>query len=167
MTNPEIAHIRARSAYLRRLVTGLAAVLWLLLLFERFGAAGLHAFEHGADAASLRALAVQFVAAIPDVFYLLALDGVRRALAEFARGQLYAPTITRMLDRVGVLLASGAFIGVFVVPALQRALGSGPGYWIAFDVSGLVLGALGLSLTVIARVVGHAAALKAELDEIF
>ncbi|MFY0533450.1 hypothetical protein [Nannocystis pusilla] len=54
-----------------------------------------------------------------------------------------------------------------MVPALQRALGSGPGYWIAFDVSGLVLGALGLSLTVIARVLGRAAVLQAELDEIF
>jgi len=167
MTDVKIVDIRTRSEYLRRLVTGLAAALWLLLLLERFGAAGLRVFEHGADAASLRALAVQFVAAIPDVLYLLALDGVRRALAEFARGQLYAPTITRMLDRVGVLLASGAIIGSFVVPALQRALGAGPGYWIAFDVSALVLGALGLSLTVIARVFGHAAVLKTELDEIF
>lgn len=93
--------------------------------------------------------------------------GVRRALAEFARGELFAPTITRLLDRVGTLLATGAFLGVFVVPALQRALGVGPGYWIAFDVSGLVLGALGLSLTVIARVLGRAAVLQAELDKIF
>jgi Protein of unknown function (DUF2975) len=167
MTDPQIAHIRARSAYLRRLVTGLIAVLWLLLLLERFGAASVRVFQHAADPASLRAFAAQFVVAIPEVLYLLALDGVRRALAEFARGQLYAPTITRMLDRVGTLLACGAVIGVFVVPALQRALGAGPGYWIAFDVSGLVLGALGLSLTVIARVFGHAAVIKAELDEIF
>ncbi|WP_434426139.1 DUF2975 domain-containing protein [Nannocystis pusilla] len=142
-------------------------MLWLLLLLERFGAAGLQVCQRHADAASLRALAVQLVAAGPEVLYLLALEGVRRALAEFARGELYAPTITRLLDRVGTLLAAGAFLGVFVVPALQRALGSGPGYWIAFDVSGLVLGALGLSLTVIARVLGRAAVLQAELDEIF
>lgn len=167
VTDSEIGHIRARSSCLRRFITGLAVALWLLLLLERFGAAGLHAWEHAADAASLRALALQCVAAIPEVIYLLALGGVRRALAEFSRGQLYAPTITRMLDRVGALLAAGAFIGIFVVPALQRALGSGPGYWIAFDVSALVLGAIGLSLTVIARVFGHAAILKAELDEIF
>jgi hypothetical protein len=167
MTGSQVALIRARSASLCRLVTVLAAALWLLLLFERFGAAGLHVVEHGADAASLRALAARFVAALPEVLYLLALDGVRRALAEFAHGRLYAPTITRMLDRIGVLLAAGAFIGVLVVPALQRALGEGPGYWIGFDVSALVLGALGLSLTVIARVFGHAAMLEAELDEIF
>lgn len=166
MTNLQIVSIRARSASLLRFVTGLAAVLWVLLLFERFGAAGLRVIAHGDDAA-WRALAVQGVAAIPEVFYLLALDGVRRALAEFARGQLYAPTMTRMLDRIGVLLAAGAFIGVFVVPGVQRALGASPGYWIAFDVSGLVLGALGLLLTVIARVFGRAAALEAELGEIF
>lgn len=166
MTDPQIAFIRARSASLLRFVSGLAAVLWVLLLFERFGAAGLRVVARG-DAAAWQALAVQGVAAIPEVFYLLALDGVRRALAELARGQLYASTMTRMLDRVGVLLAAGAFIGVFVVPGLQRALGAGPGYWIAFDVSGLVLGALGLLLTVIARVLGRAAVLEAELDEIF
>ncbi|WP_313913387.1 DUF2975 domain-containing protein [Tahibacter sp.] len=166
MTNLQIVSIRARSASLLPFVTGLAAVLWVLLLFERFGAAGLRVVAHG-DAAAWQALAVQGVAAIPEVFYLLALDGVRRALAEFARGQLYAPTMTRMLDRIGVVLAAGAFIGVFVVPGMQRALGAGPGYWIAFDVSGFVLGALGLLLTVIARVFGRAAALEAELDEIF
>jgi hypothetical protein len=167
MTAEDISRIRARSASLCRLVGALAAALWLLLLLERFGAAGLHIVQHGADSDSLRALAVQGVAAIPEAIFLFALDGVRRALAEFARGQLYAPTIAWMLDRVGVLLAAGAFIGIFLVPALQRALGAGPGYWIGFDVSALVLGALGLSLTVIARVFGNAAALKAELDEIF
>jgi hypothetical protein len=166
MTDPQIALVRARSASLLRVVAVLAAALWTLLLFERFGAAGLRVAGHG-DAAAWQALAAQGVAAIPEVLYLLALDGVRRALAEFARGQLYAPTMTRMLDRVGVLLAAGAFIGTFAVPAAQRALGAGPGYWIAFDVSGLVLGALGLMLTVIARVFGRAAALEAELDEIF
>ena len=166
MTDPQTASIRARSATLLRVVSGLAAVLWTLLLFERFGAAGLRVIAHG-DVAAWQALAAQGVAAIPEVLYLLALDGVRRALAEFARGQLYAPTITRMLDRVGVLLAAGALIGVFIVPGLQRALGAGPGYWTAFDVSGLVLGALGLLLTVIARVFGRAATIEAELGEIF
>jgi hypothetical protein len=167
MTDSGTADIRARSAYLGRIVSGLAVALWFLMLLERFGATGLHLIQHGADDATLRALAAQGVAAIPDVLYLLALDGVRRALAGFAHGELYAPTITRMLDRVGVLLAAGAFIGIFVVPGLQRAIGDGPGYWIGFDVSALVLGALGLSLTVVARVLGHAALLEAELDEIF
>lgn len=167
MTDAPIAHIRARSAFLLRLVSGLAAALWLTFLLERFGAVSLGVAAHIDDATAWRAFAVQCVLAIPELFYLLALSGVRRALAEFARGQLFVPAVTRMLDRIGVLLALGASIGVFVVPGLQRALGAGPGYWIAFDVSALVLGALGLSLTVIAHVFGRAAALEAELDEIF
>lgn len=167
MTDSQIARIRARSASLLRFVHGLAAVLWLTFLLERFGAVSLGLAAHVTAAAAWRAFAVQFVLAIPELLYLLALGGVCRALAEFARGQLYVPTVTQMLDRIGVLLALGALIGVFVVPGLQRALGAGPGYWIAFDVSGLVLGALGLSLTVIAHVFGRAAALEAELDEIF
>ncbi|TDR41981.1 hypothetical protein DFR29_10937 [Tahibacter aquaticus] len=167
MTDTQIAHIRARSALLLRFVSLLAAALWLTFLLERFGAVSLGLFAPASDATAWRAFAVQCVLAIPELFYLLALGGVRRALAEFARGQLYVPTVTRMLDRIGLLLAAGAFVGVFVVPGLQRALGASPGYWIAFDVSALVLGALGLSLTVIAHVFGRAAALEAELDEIF
>jgi hypothetical protein len=159
--------IRARSARLRRFIVGLAAALWLLLLLERFGAVGLRIVEQGFDRATTQALLRQVAAAVPEAIYLMALDAVRRALAEIEQGQFYAPAITRMLDRMGLLLAVGAFINVFIVPALQRALGATPGYWIAFDISGLVLGALGLSLTVIARVIGHAATVQAELDEIF
>lgn len=167
MTNAQLARIRARSAFLLRFVSVLAALLWLTFVLERFGAVSLGLAAHSGDATAWRAFAVQGVLAIPELFYLLALGGVRRALAEFARGQLFVPTVTHMLDRIGVLLAAGAGIGVFVVPGLQRALGAAPGYWIAFDVSALVLGALGLSLTVIAHVFGRAAALEAELDEIF
>jgi hypothetical protein len=62
---------------------------------------------------------------------VLALWWVRQALAAFARGELFTPTITRALRRVG--LAAGALMGVFLVPSLTRALGFGPGYMIAYD----------------------------------
>jgi len=42
-----------------------------------------------------------------------------------------------------------------------------PGYWIAFDVTGLVLGAIGLSLVIVSHILDRAGELKAELDEIF
>jgi hypothetical protein len=42
-----------------------------------------------------------------------------------------------------------------------------PGYWIAFDVTGLVLGAIGLSLIIVSHILDRARELKAELDEIF
>ena len=161
------ADIRERSARLRRFVTGMLVVLWALLLLERFGAVMVELFRQGAGGASLHRLAYQLVVACPEVFYLLALWWIRQALAAFARGELYAPTITRMLDRVGVMLVAGALVNVFMVPAAARLLGFSPGYWIAFDVSGLVLAATGLSLTIIARVLRSASGLQAELDEIF
>ncbi len=157
--------IRERSARLRRFLTILSVALAGLFVLERFGLALTRLAGH--EAGAWGQLAVQAVAACPEVFYLVALWWVRQALAAFARGEFFAPTITRMLDRVGVALAAGALVGTFVVPAAQRALGAGPGYWIAFDVAGVVLGALGLSLTVIAHVLRRASAVQAELDEMF
>ncbi len=159
--------IRERSARLRRVLTCLAASLWGLLLLERFGDIGLQLARQGVTDERLRRLGVQIVAACPEVFYLLSLWGIRDALAAFARGELYTATIARMLERVGVMLAIGACISVFLMPTLDRLLGFGPGYVIAFDVSGLVLGAVGLSLRILAQVLRRASALQAELDEIF
>jgi len=115
----------------------------------------------------IRRIAYQLVAACPEAMYLLSLWWIRQALATFARGDLYAPIISRMLNRVGAMLATGAFLNIFVVPAVDRFLGFGPGYWVAFDVTGLVLGAIGLSLAIVARVLDRARTLKAELDEIY
>lgn len=159
--------IRVRSARMRRFITGLLAVLWVLLVFERFGAIALQLSTHGLGGEPLRRLGYQVVAGCPEVFYLLALWWIRQALAAFARGELYAPTLTGMLDRVGTMLVVGAIINVFLVPGAARLLGFGPGYWVAFDVSGLVLAAVGLSLKVIAQVLRRASQLQAELDEIF
>lgn len=161
------AGIRRYSARLRTILTAVIVLLGLLLLLERFGAAGLRVATQVGDAAALRALAAQAVAALPELAYLLALLGVRQALGEFARGELYAPVVAALLHRVGVLLAAGTVLAVCLVPGLQRLLGAGPGWWIAFDVSSVALGALGLSLTAVARVLSRAAALQAELDEIF
>ena len=163
-TNASVREIRGRSARLRRILTVLSFVLAGTFVLERFG---LIAMRLSTDGDGWRRLALQVVATSPEVLYLCALGWVRQALAAFARGDIFAPTIARMLDRVGVTLAAGALAGTFVVPPLERALGADPGYWIAFDVAGVVLGALGLSLTVIAHVLRRACAVQAELDEIF
>ena len=65
------------------------------------------------------------------------------------------------------MLAVGALLNVFALPSLLTLAGKGPGYLIAYDVTGLVLGAVGLSLIVIANVLTRAAALQTELDGIF
>jgi hypothetical protein len=162
-----VTAIQNSSAHLRRVVTVLSGVLWALLLLERFGWAAVAVARGGMGPEFIRRIGYQLVASCPEVMYLLSLWWIRQALATFARGDLYAPIISRMLNRVGAMLAAGAFLNVFVVPAIDRSLGFGPGYWVAFDVTGLVLGAIGLSLAIVARVLDRARALRAELDEIF
>ena len=159
--------LQARSVRLRRLVTTLCVGLWGLLILERFGWAAAAIAKGGVDQAFVHRMGYEIVAAAPEVMYLLSLWWIRQALAAFANGDLYAPVVSRMLRRVGAMLAVGAFLNVFVVPAVERALGMGPGYWIAFDVTGFVLGAIGLSLAVVARVLDRAREIKTELDEIF
>lgn len=162
-----VADIRRQAGRLCRIVTGGALALWVLLVLERFGSPVATLLQHGGDAATWHAFALRLIEACPQAIDLIALEWTRRALAGFARGDLFAPTVAQMLDRVGATLALGAFVELVLVPAAQRLLGSDPGYWIAFDVSALVLAAIGLSLSVVARVLQRAAELQTELDEIF
>ena len=167
MTETSSAVIRAQSLRLRRMLTGLVVALGLLILLERFGAIAVHLLQRGSSPEELRRLAVAVLKALPEILYLVALWWIRQALASFAQGQLYATAVTRMLDRVGVTLALAAVFGVFILPSASAALGYSPGYIIAFDVATLVLGAIGLSLKIIAHVLRSAAEQQAELEQIF
>jgi hypothetical protein len=155
------------SRKLRRLLTFLFAALVVLILLERFGAAGLQIAQHGFGGDALRRLALQCVRACPELVYLMALWYVRQALVSFANGEFYSTATTRMIDRVGATLAIGAAITLFIVPTTSRLLGFPPGYFIAYDIPSLILGAVGLSFTVIAHVLRLAAEIQAELDQIF
>jgi hypothetical protein len=160
--------IKARSAQTRRHTTVMFWALAVLVLLERFGWVGTEIIHWGGFNAEVwRVLAYRTVMATPDVFYLLALWWIRQAMAAFAEGALYTPTLTRMLERMGLMLAIGACIAVFVVPGLSRLLGFDPGYFIAFDVSAMVLGCIGVTLRVLADVLRRAAELQTELDEMF
>jgi hypothetical protein len=152
---------------MRRFVTLLWTVSLVLVVLERFSAVSIQAVASGFAGEALRALACQAAAAVPEALFLLALWWVREALAAFGRGELFGAPITRMLDRVGVLLACGSAVRIFLVPGLCRLLGFDAGHWIAFDAAGMVLGAIGLALKAIAVVLRHASVLQSELDEIF
>jgi hypothetical protein len=164
-----MAKIQGSSARLRRLVGVLIVALWVLLVLERFGWAAPALIKGGSGLPPElpRRVWFELIASSPEVLFILSLTGIRQALGTFVGGDLYSLAVSRMLRRVGTMLAAGAFLKVFVVPALDRAIGLSPGYWIAFDVTGLVLGAIGLSLAIFARVLERAGELKAELDEIF
>jgi hypothetical protein len=155
--------IATRSARLRRSVTILFAVCLALVLGERFSAVTIRVFATG----DWRPLACQAASAVPELLYLVGLWWVRDALDAFSRGELFAPPIARMLDRVGVMLACGSAVRILLVPAACRLLGFNPGYWIAFDAAALVLAALGLALKAIAAVLRHASTIQSELDGIF
>lgn len=159
--------IKASSSRLRNLVTVLSLFLLGLLLLERFGwvIAALAREAHGSEL--VRRIGFQFVAAGPESMYLLSLWWIRQALAAFAAGDFYASIVSSMLRRVGTLLAAAAFLNVFIVPSIDKAIGMSRGYWIAFDVTGLVLGVIGLSLVIVSHILDRARELKAELEEIF
>jgi len=152
---------------MRRFVTILWAACLILVVLERFSAATIRLFTSGFAEAALRALACQAVAAVPEGLFLLGLWWVREALAAFSRGELFAIPMTRMLDRVGVVIACGSAMRIFLIPGACRLLGFDSGHWIAFDAAGMVLGAIGLALKAIAGVLRHASTVQSELDEIF
>jgi hypothetical protein len=162
-----IASIQSHGARMRRFVTILWAGCLTLVVLERFSAVTIRAFASGFAGPALRELACHAAAAFPEALFLVGLWRIREALAAFARGELFAPAMTRMLERVGVVLACGALVRIAVVPAVCRLLGFGFGYWVAFDTAALVLGAIGLALRAIAGVLRHASVIQSELDEIF
>lgn len=163
----ETLDIRHHSARMRRFVTILWVASLTLVVLERFSSATIKVFASGFTSEPLRALACQAAAAVPEGLFLLGLWWVRAALAAFARGEWFAAPMTRMLDRVGIVLACGSAARIFLVPGACRLLGFNPGHWIAFDAAGLVLGAIGLALKAIAGVLRHASTIQSELDEIF
>ena len=162
------ADLRQHSARMRRYVTVLWLICLLLVAGERFSAATIHIVvgsRFGDD--PWRHFVCELVSAVPEALLLWALWRVRATLDAFARGEWFAAPIARMLGRVGIVLACGAAIRIFVVPGACRLLGDDPGYWIAFDAAALVLGAIGLALRAFAGVLREASVIQSELDEIF
>lgn len=166
MVNESIA-VQQHSARMRRFVTVLWCFSLALVVLERFSNVTITLVRSGFVEAAWRAFACQAAAAIPELLFLLGLWWVRQTLAAFSRAELFAEPMTRMLDRVGIVLAVGSAARIFLVPGACRLLGFDSGHWIAFDAAGLVLGAIGLALKAIAGVLRHASAIQSELDEIF
>lgn len=157
--------LRTRSARLARGLAWLTGGLAALLVLERFSAPALALLVAGTG--TWQALGLAVFRAVPEVCYLLALWWVHQAMAEFGQGVFHTPGIARALQRVGMVLTAGAAFRVFLLPSLERLLGSPPGFVVAVDVGSMVLCALGLSLAMLANVLERAGAVQAELDEIF
>jgi hypothetical protein len=156
--------IAARSARYARAAGALLAALALLLVLERFGWL---ATVRGDVTLPWSRLALAAAAAVPDAVWLAALWWLRRALREIAAGRGFGLALTQALQRVGMLLLAGSVLGVVVLPSVSTWLGEPPGYFIAYDVSKVVVGALGLALGLLGRLLQQAAELQSELDGIF
>jgi len=162
----ETDDLRHTSRRLGQALAGLAVALAVLIVLERFGALAFHAgaYRDGATGSDwLLALAK----ALPEALVVVALWWIRGALAAFASGEYFTPALAQALRRTGIALAIAAAFVVAVLPSIARALGQPPGYLIALDVNSFALGAVGIALTLISHVLRRAAALQAELDEIF
>lgn len=146
--------LRKRARLLRDLVTMVFAVLVLVLSIEVLAVATGH----------YSAFAV--VGRLPMLFYLAAIWMVRAALASIARGQAFDALVPQLISRVGIALAAGGLTHVFVVPWIWMAA-FGRGSWAWYDPAAITLGVAGFALTLIARLLGQAAEMRAELDEMF
>lgn len=138
-----------------------------LFLLLALGAGGLpwrHPPRAQLDAGAL--LPLLLVRMLPGLGYLWALWAVQRALGDLAAGRLFHATVARALRHIGIGVLAGALFSVFAVTNLSRWIVGGHGGYAYFDLSGIVLGVVGAALVLLARVIDHARAMQAELDEI-
>jgi hypothetical protein len=112
-------------------------------------------------------LGLDLLFAIPILIYLGALWRVRRAFSAIAEGALFTPEVATAMRHVGLLLTAGAGAAFVINPYLHRLAADDYPRLVEFDVATLVIGAVGIALTFIARLFDQAVRLQREMDEIF
>ena len=145
--------LQRRSRVLAHLVTVVLAVLLFAVAVE------LAAFARGRVGPDYLLMRI----ALP--FYLWAIWTVRRMILAVGQGLGQDRRMARLLAQVGIALVLGGVSSVFAAPLLQLVL-SGRGAIAHYDVAAITLGVVGLALVVVARLLGEAAAMRNELDEI-
>lgn len=145
--------LRMRSRWLARAILGVLVILMLVPV--TIVVAVLAGRYHLGDV---------IVRQLPMIFYVAALWSIRGALNEYARGGSLSDRAGRSIQAVGMSLFLGGLTSVFVVPTILLAI-HGHGSFALFDVSAITLGAVGLSLVVIGRLLGDAEAARRELEE--
>jgi len=101
---------------------------------------------------------------LPAVCYLFGVWSIGQALGQIAKGRLFQAALPSTLRQVGISLAAGGAISVFLVGNLMRLIGV-QGSHPNFDVPGMTLGMIGGALFLLGRVMDQALAAQAELDE--
>ena len=98
----------------------------------------------------------------PAVAYVYALWTLAGAMRELESGGVMRGTVTRAIRRMGAALALGGLLSVVVAPNILRFFGAG-GFF-NFDIAALAVGATGLCLVLLSRIVDEARLVKIELD---
>jgi hypothetical protein len=101
---------------------------------------------------------------LPMLFYACALWSIRGALSDYASGGSLSVRASSSIQVVGLNLFFGGLTDVFAVSLLLRAV-HGWGSYGDFNVAAITLGAVGLSLVVIGRLLSDAEAARLELEE--
>jgi len=160
MTRTQVENFRARSRLIALTILALAAGAGLLT--------ALHAFVGlpwpGPESAGQWAAAL--IRFLPHAAYVYALFALGAALNRIAGGDLFQPSIALGLRHAGAALAAGGLYSIFLLTNLLRIAGAIEGGYLHFDVAGLALALTGAALILLADLIGRAARLEAELDEI-
>ena len=147
--------LQARSRVLRNLVTAVFVILVLALGIEIL-----------AIALGRQRPEWLLIYRLPMLFYLWAIWTARRAIASIERGEMFDAVVPRLLTHVGLAIFLGALVNVFAAPALLWLIEARSGLF-AYDVAAITLGVVGLTLVLVAQLLRGAAAMRAELDEMF
>jgi hypothetical protein len=151
--NPDT--LKARSRLLRNLVTMVFVILALTL-----------AMEVSVVASGRYPSANLLIYRLPMLFYLWAIWCARRAIASIGAGESFGPAVPRLLTQIGLALFLGGIVNVFVAPILSLLV-FGRGALAHYDVAAITVGVVGLTLILVAQLLGQAAAMRRELDEMF
>ena len=148
-----------RSRWLARLAMVTFSVLTLVMITE--------AAMVAATPRPATALAFQLAYRAPVPFYLFALWTMRSAFGRIADGEVFSTVLPGSLFRLGLALALGAVVTVFVSPLMLRFMGGyRHGAYAAFDPSAITIGLTGLFLVILSRLFARAVMMQHELDEI-
>ena len=163
--NTDLVRLQVQSRWLGRAVTGLVARVGLTMLLNL--AAAFLAKPSSDDRSTFAERMPDFLVFWgPAVFYVWALLAIRRALRDVAAGRHLRPTLARSLRDVGWALFAGGIASAIVQPNLMRLTGGVYASYGHFDPAYLAVGAVGLALVLLARIMRQAADMRAELDEI-
>jgi hypothetical protein len=97
----------------------------------------------------------------PLPFYLFALWQAGSGIRRIGSGAGLRSFLSGLLRRIGWALFLGGITQVFLVPWLMR---QGARSWAYFDINAMTVGAIGVTMAIVARLVAEAEQDRAELD---